>query len=59
MEMKEMANECVSCGCEPTAKPVQYKCDCGDCGDMCSIIGFDSEPQAAPYCCGAPMKRIK
>jgi hypothetical protein len=54
-----MANECVICGCELAGKPVQYKCDCGDCGDACSIIEFDSEPQSVPYCCGEPMKRVK
>ena len=49
---------CDKCGCGGVNKPVVYKCDCGD-GCECSAIGFDSEPNAVPYCCGVPMKRIK
>lgn len=52
--------ECKTCSCETTGKPVQYKCDCGDeSGCECGVIEFDSEPNAAPYCCGAVMKRVK
>jgi hypothetical protein len=49
---------CETCGCKETGKPVKYECDCGsDCN--CSVIEFDSEPNAVPYCCGHPMKRVK
>ncbi len=49
---------CGTCGCKEGDKPVQYKCTCeDDCG--CSIIEFDKDPKATPYCCGQPMKRIK
>jgi len=51
---------CEHCGCESKEKPVQYKCDCK--ADECncnSIIEFETEPTATPYCCGTPMKRIK
>ena len=49
---------CESCGCETTDKPVMYKCNCSDeC--VCSVIGFDAEPDQTPYCCGKPMNRIK
>lgn len=54
-----MVNECISCMCEPAAKPVQYKCDCGECGGNCSIIEFDEEPKSVPYCCGVPMRKVK
>lgn len=50
----------MSCGCEHVGKPkaVRYKCTCeDDCG--CPVIEFDKEPQATPYCCGEPMKRVK
>ena len=51
---------CKSCGCESSEKPVQYKCDCKDDECTCeSIIEFQKEPNAIPYCCGNPMKRIK
>jgi len=51
-------NMCKTCGCAAGDKPVQYKCECGDeCS--CAVIGFDEEPKAVPYCCGAPMKRVK
>ncbi|MBN1860232.1 MAG: hypothetical protein JW840_02095 [Candidatus Thermoplasmatota archaeon] len=51
---------CKSCGCEAPTKKIQYQCDCNDKDCTCdSVIGFDAEPQAVPYCCGAPMKRIK
>ena len=49
---------CKTCGCEASGKPVKYRCDCGDDCE-CSIIEFDKEPKATPYCCGMPMKRIK
>jgi hypothetical protein len=49
---------CETCGCKASDKPVQYKCECGD-DCSCAIIEFDEEPNATPYCCGAPMKRIK
>ena len=50
---------CKSCGCKVGDKPVKYECQCEmeDCS--CSIIEFDEEPKATPYCCGVPMKRIK
>ena len=49
---------CGTCGCGPTEKPVQYRCDCDDDCD-CDIIGFDEEPIKVPYCCDRPMKRIR
>ena len=52
--------ETCGCGCDHEMdKPVQYVCDgCeGECS--CSTIGFDELPNTTPYCCGAPMKRIK
>jgi hypothetical protein len=49
---------CENCGCSAPEKPVQYKCECGDeCA--CGTIEFDEEPKSVPYCCGAPMKRVK
>lgn len=49
---------CGTCGCSEADKPVQYKCTCeDDCS--CSVIEFDEDPNATPYCCGQPMKRIK
>jgi hypothetical protein len=55
LEVKKMGE---TCGCTPVDKPVQYKCECeDDCS--CNIIEFDEEPQSVPYCCGAPMKRVK
>lgn len=51
---------CKDCGCNEAGKPVQYKCDCTDNACTCSsIIEFDTVPNALPYCCGVPMKRIK
>lgn len=47
---------CKTCGCKPTGKPIKYQCDCGD-DCKCSVIEFDSEPNAIPYCCGSPMKK--
>lgn len=49
---------CDTCGCSTPEKAVQYKCECGD-DCACGIIEFDEEPKAVPYCCGAPMKRVK
>lgn len=49
---------CETCGCSVEDKPVQYKCECSD-DCSCNIIEFDKEPDTAPYCCGAPMKRVK
>ncbi|MCK5547626.1 MAG: hypothetical protein KAI64_01330 [Thermoplasmata archaeon] len=46
----------MSCDCKPSGKPVQYKCSTDE---KCCIIEFDDEPNAKPYCCGEPMKRIK
>jgi hypothetical protein len=50
---------CKSCGCTLSDKPVQYECQCTEDECDCSIIEFDKEPSATPYCCGEPMKRIK
>ncbi len=50
---------CKSCGCKEADKPIQYECECSAEDCSCSIIEFDEEPKAAPYCCGVPMKRIK
>jgi hypothetical protein len=51
-------NMCKNCGCSMGDKPVQYQCTCSeDC--ECAIIEFDTEPNAIPYCCGQPMKKIK
>ncbi|UCE37713.1 MAG: hypothetical protein JSW00_00235 [Thermoplasmata archaeon] len=49
---------CETCGCSVPEKPVVYKCDCGD-DCACGVIEFDEEPKSVPYCCGAPMKRVK
>ncbi len=50
----------MSCGCKSVAKPrpYRYKCQCDD-DCTCPVIEFDKEPQAVPYCCGGPMKRVK
>jgi len=51
---------CSSCGCEAADKLVQFQCACPEEKCTCdSIIEFDTKPQAVPYCCGFPMKRIK
>lgn len=51
---------CKTCGCESTGKSIKYKCDCKEADCNCdSVIEFDKEPKATPYCCGVPMKRIK
>jgi hypothetical protein len=50
---------CKDCGCRISDKPIQYQCQCEEDECDCSIIEFDEEPKAIPYCCGAPMKRIK
>ena len=57
-DMQEVRGMCKACGCKDSGKPVQFKCDCDD-DCSCTIIEFDEEPKAVPYCCGAPMKRIK
>ncbi len=50
---------CDQCGCGgKLEKPVVYKCDCDGC-ECDGIVGFDSEPEAVPYCCDKPMKRVK
>jgi hypothetical protein len=56
MEVKIM---CKHCGCKTTEKPVQYKCECEEDECNCAVIEFDTEPEATPYCCGVPMKKIK
>ena len=50
---------CKSCGCTLADKPVQYSCVCDEDECECSVIEFDEEPMAVPYCCGVPMKRVK
>jgi hypothetical protein len=51
---------CKNCGCEVSEKKIQYKCDCNEKDCTCdSVIEFEKEPKAVPFCCGAPMKRIK
>ncbi|MEM0492494.1 MAG: hypothetical protein QXS02_00830 [Candidatus Thermoplasmatota archaeon] len=51
---------CNSCGCETKGMRIQYQCDCKNEDCVCgSIIEFEREPKASPYCCGVPMKRIK
>jgi hypothetical protein len=51
---------CKNCGCEASGKKIQYKCDCNEKDCACdSVIEFEKEPKAVPFCCGAPMKRIK
>ena len=50
---------CKSCGCKAAGKKVQYECVCPDEECSCGIIEFDEVPNAVPYCCGVPMKRIK
>ena len=51
---------CKSCGCKSSGKAIQYQCDCQSDTCTCdSIIEFDTEPKATPYCCGVPMKQIK
>ena len=50
---------CKSCGCTDAGKKIQYECQCSEEACSCGIIEFDEEPQALPYCCGQPMKRIK
>ncbi len=56
--MKGGENVCEKCGCSETGKPIKYECECGD-DCACTVIEFDEEPQATPYCCGVPMKRAK
>ena len=55
--MSEEEKTCHICGCQHSKKPVAYKCDCGE-GCECNIIEFDTLPEAIPYCCCIPMKRI-
>ena len=50
---------CKNCGCKDAGKKIQYECVCPDDNCSCSIIEFDEEPKATPYCCGVPMNRIK
>jgi hypothetical protein len=50
---------CKNCDCKKSDKPIQYKCNCNENECDCGIIEFDTEPQATPYCCGMPMKKIK
>ena len=50
---------CKTCGCEAGGKKIQYECNCPEEDCNCGIIEFDKEPEATPYCCGEPMKRIK
>ena len=50
---------CKSCGCKLAEKAVQYECQCQKEKCDCSIIEFEVEPKATPYCCGLPMKQIK
>jgi len=58
MSPKKAKEPAASCGCELAGKPVVYKCQCAD-DCSCSVIEFDKEPKATPYCCGVPMKRVK
>ena len=46
------------CGCKSGGRPVRYECDCDD-DCKCPRIEFDSAPDAEPYCCGRPMKRVR
>ena len=50
---------CKNCECKDAGKKVQYECVCPDDNCNCSIIEFDEESKATPYCCGVPMNRIK
>ena len=39
---------------------IEYQCDYKDTDCTSdSDIEFEKEPPTVPYCCGAPMKRIK
>lgn len=49
---------CKNCGCETSGKPIKYECQCTEDDCNCSNIEFDKEPEATPYCCGVPMKRV-
>jgi len=50
---------CKNCDCKEAGKKIQYECICQNEKCSCGIIEFDLEPNAHPYCCGEPMKRIK
>ena len=51
---------CKNCDCESSEMKIQYECNCQDNDCTChSVIGFEEEPKTAPYCCGAPIRRIK
>lgn len=55
---EEVSEMCETCGCNDSGKPVRYECDCDD-DCKCGMIEFDSVPDAEPYCCGQPMKRVR
>jgi len=49
-----------NCECETSEKQIQYKCNCKEKDCSCDqAITFEKEPQAVPFCCGTPMKRVK
>ncbi|MEM4258567.1 MAG: hypothetical protein QXL17_05385 [Candidatus Thermoplasmatota archaeon] len=49
---------CQTCNEPQKHKKIQYMCDCQNKACTCdSVIEFDTDPHATPYCCGAPMKR--